>query len=70
MRFLVGKNKANWCEILPQAEFAYNRSKLKAIGMSPFEAVYGLNPNSPLDLVPIPTLDQFSGDAHAHGRTH
>ena len=32
--------------------------------MSPFEAIYGLNPNCPLDLVPLPTLDRFSEDAH------
>lgn len=64
LRSLVGKNKASWYEVLPQAEFAYNRSKNRTIGMSPFEVVYGRNPNSPLDLIPLPINDHFSGDAN------
>ncbi|KAJ8643559.1 hypothetical protein MRB53_005307 [Persea americana] len=49
--------------MLAQAEFAYNRSLSQTPSCSPFEAVYGLNPTSPLDLAPIPITQQFSGDA-------
>ena len=50
--------------ILPQIEFAYNRSLRQSIGMSPFEVVYGVNPIGPLDVLPYATKKQFSGDAN------
>ena len=39
---------------LPQAKFAYNWSKNRTTGLSPFEIVYGHNPSGVLDLAPIP----------------
>lgn len=42
--------------VLPQAEFAYNRSKNRTIRLSPFEIVYGQNPFGVLDLAPIPRV--------------
>lgn len=63
LRALVRNNKASWNEFLPQAEFAYNCSKHSTTDVSPFEAVYGRNPNGPLDLIPLPVTDRFSGDA-------
>jgi hypothetical protein len=63
LRSFVGKNIRQWDLLLAQAEFAYNRSTSQTTGCSPFEAVYGLNPISPLDLAPIPATIQFSGDA-------
>ena len=51
----MGKNLKQWDMILPQIEFAYNRSLHQSIRMSPFEVVYGVNPIGPLDLVPYPT---------------
>ena len=59
----MGKHIRQWDLLLAQAEFAYNRSTSQTTGCSPFEAVYGLNPISPLDLAPIPTTIQFSGNA-------
>lgn len=64
LRSLVGKENVNWCETLPQAEFSYNRSKNKTIGMTQFEAIYGRNPTSPLDLLPLLATDPLSADAH------
>ena len=45
----------NWDTHLIAVEFAYNTSFAAAIGMSPFEALYGFNPHTPLTL-----------DAHHH----
>lgn len=64
LRSLVGKNKAGWNKSLPQAEFAYNSSHHRSIDMSPFEAVYGQNLSTPLDLVPLPIENRFNGDAN------
>ena len=49
--------------MLPHAEFAYNRSINQTTGCSPFEAVYGLNPISPLDLSLIQQEGHFNGEA-------
>ena len=52
LRVLVKSNVKALDLLLPQAEFAYNKALRKAIGLSPFKVVYGVNPLSPLDLVP------------------
>nr|CAD1824757.1 unnamed protein product [Ananas comosus var. bracteatus] len=63
LRSLVGKNIRQWDLVLPQAEFAYNRSSSQTAGASPFQVVYGRNPISPLDLPPLSTTHAFSSDA-------
>ena len=55
LRSYVGKNIKQWDVILPQIEFAYNRSMHHSIGKSPFEVVYGTNSTGPLDLIPHST---------------
>jgi hypothetical protein len=40
LRCLAGTKPKQWDLALPQAEFAYNRSKSRTTGMSPFEIVY------------------------------
>ncbi|GJU37977.1 RNA-directed DNA polymerase [Tanacetum coccineum] len=52
----VGDNKKQWDLVLPQAEFAYNRSSHSSTGRSPFLVVYGRNPFTPLDLAPLPAV--------------
>jgi len=52
----------SWEDHLPLVEFAYNRTNHSSIGSSPFEVVYGFNPLTPLDLVPLPTNDIASLD--------
>ena len=78
LRVLVKKNLKNWDELLPHAEFVFNKAPSKSTHLSPFQVVYGYNPRSPLDLIPIPTPTKFSWDAekraqeikdlHAHVR--
>ncbi|CAL2257294.1 unnamed protein product [Prunus armeniaca] len=68
LRSLVGKNIRQWDRILAQAEFAYNRLTSQSTGSSPFMVVYGSNPISPLDLAPLPTSYQFSGDAEERAK--
>jgi len=40
---------------LPHAEFVYNRAPARATGCSPFLGLYGINPLTPIDLIPLPT---------------
>ncbi|GJX10700.1 RNA-directed DNA polymerase [Tanacetum coccineum] len=60
LRSLIGDNAKQWDLILPQAELAYNRSVNHTTSKSPFEVVYGQNPITPLDLVPVPEVGWFS----------
>lgn len=62
LRRLVVEKPKQWDLILPHAEFAYNRSKSRTTQMSPFDILYGANPNSVLDLVPIPNSGKINGD--------
>ena len=61
-RSLVKNNAREWECLLPHAEFSYNRSTSQTTGCSPFEVVYGLNPNDPLDLSSINIDSHFSGE--------
>ena len=65
----MGKNIRQWDLILPQIEFAYNHSIHQTTGSSPFEVVYGKNPISPLDLAPLLTDHQFSGEAEERSKS-
>ena len=53
-RAIISKNLKSWEECLSICEFAYNRTLHTATNHSPFEVVYGFNPLTPLDLVPLP----------------
>ena len=55
LRRLISKSLKEWDLKLPHAEFAYTRSPAYATKHSPFDCVYGVNPLTPLDMVPIPT---------------
>ena len=59
LRAIVGKNLRTWEECLPFVEFAYNHAIHTSTSFSPFEIVYGFNPLTVLDLMPLP-LDELS----------
>ena len=63
LKTLVKKNVKGWDELLPYAEFAFNRARSKTTRLSPFQVVYGSNPRTPLDLIPLPTRIQFIWEA-------
>jgi len=47
-----------WEKLHPHIEFAYNRKVNSTTSHTPFEVVYVFNPLTPLDLLPIPILDE------------
>lgn len=51
IRSFPGENYAEWGDRLKYAVFAYNTSLHRKLGISPYEAVYGVPPRIPLDLV-------------------
>ena len=51
---IIQKNLKNEEDCLPFIEFAYNRSVHSTTNFSQFEIVFGFNPLTPLDLLPLP----------------
>ena len=52
LRTIINKNLKTWEDCLPFIEFAYN-STMHTTTYSSFEIVYGFNPLTPLDLMPL-----------------
>ena len=61
----IKNNIKEWEECLPIAEYAYNRARHSTTGKSPFKVVYGFNPLSPLDILPLPLQGRTNLDASA-----
>jgi len=59
LRVVVKGNHKSWDEYLPQIEFAYNCVVHCTTKLSPFKVIYGFNPITPLDLIPLPTSFDF-----------
>ena len=49
---------------MPFIEFAYNRVVHSTTKCTPFEIVYGFNPLTPIDLLPIPSKEFVNFDAN------
>ena len=47
---------------MPHVEFAYNRSVHSTSSFSPFEIVYGFNPLTPVDILPLPSNEHVNLD--------
>jgi len=60
LRAILKGNHKSWDEYLPHIEFTYNRVVHRTTKISPFEAVYGFNPLTPMDLLPLPTSFDFN----------
>ena len=59
LRAIMKGNHKSWDEYLPHIEFAYNRVVHKTTNASPFEVLYGFNPLTPMDLLPLPNPQEF-----------
>jgi hypothetical protein len=66
LRVLIKKNPKSWEECIPHAEFAYNHDKHSVTKRSPFEIVYGFNPPTALDLLPLPLHEHVNMDITKH----
>jgi len=64
----VSKRIKEWDLKLLHAEFAYSRSPSFATGHSPFESCYGINPLTPLELIPLPLKSRASYEAEEKAR--
>jgi hypothetical protein len=64
----VGNHVANWDQILPIAEFAYNSSINPYAGCKPFESVTGLLPRKPIDIVSLPIKTRLGVKADAFAK--
>jgi len=53
LRVVLKGNHKSWDEYLPYIEFAYNRVVHSTTKLSLFEVIYGFNPLTPLDLLPL-----------------
>ena len=53
LRTIINNNLKTWEDCLPFVEFAYNRSIHSSTSYSPFEIVYGFQPLTPLDSLPL-----------------
>jgi len=68
LRCMIMQNIREWEELLPHIEFAYIRVVHSTTSHSPFEVVYGFNPLTPLNLLPLPTHEAWTcqdGEAKA-----
>ena len=59
---IIQKNLKIWEDYLLFIEFAYNRSVHSTTNFSSFEIVYGFNPLTPFDLLPLPVNERTSLD--------
>ncbi|XP_028223356.1 uncharacterized protein LOC114404708 [Glycine soja] len=59
LRTVLKKNLRSWEACFPHVEFSYNRVVHSTTNCSPFEIVYGFNPLTPLDLLPMPNIAMF-----------
>ena len=46
LRPFINQEQDDWIDLLPMAEYAYNKSMTTATGMSPFYANYGYHPET------------------------
>ena len=62
LRVIIQKNLKQWKKCWPHIDFAYNRTVHSTTSYSTFEVVYGFNPLTPLDILPLPTNEYANLD--------
>ena len=62
LRAFVHRQHSSWLRFLPHAEFSYNNLQHSSTGFSPFEALYGFQPLTPVSLIEPPPSD--NSDSH------
>jgi transposase InsO family protein len=62
LRVFVEKDHSNWDELLDQAEFTYNSNKSASTNYSPFEAMYGFQPLTPVSAALSIPVDKNTDD--------
>jgi len=68
LKCMIVHNTREWEALLPQVEFTYNKVVHSTTSHSPFEIVYGFNPLTPFDLLPLPIQEAWTfqdGEAKA-----
>ena len=60
---MIKKNLKGWEDCLPHVEFAYNRVVHSTTQLCPFDVVYGFQPITPLDLLPLPIQERINMEA-------
>jgi len=59
LRAILKGNQKSCDKYLPHIEFSYNRVAYRTTTLFPFEAIYGCNPLTSVDLMPLPTSYDF-----------
>lgn len=54
------KSIKGYNELWPHVEFSHNIAPSEATKLSSFHIIYGQNPLTPLDFVPLPIITKFS----------
>ena len=62
LRALNKPNLEGWEEYITPTKFSCNRASHRATKQSPFEVVYGFNPNTTLDILPLPLHERTDMD--------
>ena len=62
LRSLIGESPKQWDKELAQAEFSYNDSPNRSIGMSPFQILYGMHPRRVCEIYDLGQLEKRSVD--------
>ena len=70
LRIFVEKDHSNWDELLDQAEFTYNSNKSSSTNCSPFEAMYGFQPATPVSIALTNTESRPENDAENFLKDH
>ena len=58
LRSLIGESPKQWDRVLAQAEFSYNDSLNRSIGMSPFQILYGMHLRGVSELLDLGQLEK------------